>query len=340
MTSSSILLRLTRGSLTESVHRGSIAVTDDRGNVISSAGDPYAVTYARSSMKPVQAIPVIESGAADAYGFTPEEIAILCASHNGEEKHIATVKSMLTKIGLTSCSLQCGPHDPYDKASADRLKEAGEKPTELHNNCSGKHAGMLALSRHMRVSPERYLEPTHPVQIVMRSTVGEMAGMDDEEIILGIDGCGVPVFGLPLFRLAAAFARLGTAASEPTHRGEAAARILNALRRHPFQIAGTGRYDTRLIEVTNGRIIGKMGAEGVFALTVPELGLGLALKIEDGTQRAIYPVVTEALVQLGWLSPEEAAGLAEFHKQAIRNWKGTVVGGYSPDFKLTAHAGV
>jgi L-asparaginase II len=339
MPNSDILLHITRGSLTESSHRGHIAVTDHTGHIHYAAGNPEAFIYARSSMKPVQALTIIESGAAEAYGFTEEEVAILCASHNGEPQHTATVSAMLDKMDLTRHCLLCGPHMPYHAATAAKLAEAGHQPSELHNNCSGKHAGMLALALHTGADIGRYMEPEHTVQQRMLQTVSELAGYPEEQIVLGTDGCGVPVFGLPLHRLAAAYAELGRISCQDSAsvRACAASRIIEALRAHPFQLAGTGRYDTRLIEVTNGRIIGKMGAEGVFALTVPSLGMGLALKIEDGADRAIYPAVTEALLQLKWLTPLEGQELAAFHTPLVRNWKGTVVGRIQPAFKLSPH---
>ncbi|WP_438446737.1 asparaginase [Gorillibacterium sp. sgz5001074] len=335
MSDSEILLHVTRGTLIESAHRGHIAVSDRTGRIFYSAGDPRKVIYARSSMKPIQALPIIESGAADVYGFTPEEIALLCASHNGEEPHTDAAASMLHKLGLPCSCLQCGPHAPFDAAAADKLAAAGTAPTELHNNCSGKHAGMLALSLRLGAPTDHYMEPGHPVQQLMIRKVSEMSGVPVSQLVLGTDGCGVPVFGLPLHRLAAAYADLGARSMDRTGaQGQAAGRILDALRAHPFQIAGSGRYDTRLIEVTSGRLVGKMGAEGVFTVTYPERELGLALKIEDGTQRAIYPAVTEALVQLGWLEAGEAEALAGFHKPVLHNWKGTPVGEILPVFML------
>lgn len=337
---SDTLLHVTRGPLTESAHRGHIAVTDRTGRIMYASGDPEAFIFARSSMKPIQALPVLESGAADAYGFTAREIAILCASHNGEAEHTETVAAMLEKLKLTHTCLLCGPHMPFDAAAAAKLTEAGIKPTELHNNCSGKHTGMLALALQLGADIADYMNPAHPVQRKMLQTVSQMSGYPEDQIVLGTDGCGVPVFGLPLSRLAAAYAEFGALSKETDRssaRAKAAARIAAALASNPFQLAGTDRYDTRLIEVTRGRLIGKMGAEGVFAVTAPELGLGLALKIEDGAQRAIYPAVTEALLQLEWLTPSEGQELAGFHKPAVRNWKGTLVGQIEPVFRLRSH---
>lgn len=341
MHNSEILLHVTRGSLVESLHRGHLAVADSAGRILASAGNPEVFMFARSSMKPIQALPVLESGAADAYGFTDAEIAILAASHNGEEFHTSTVASMLGKLGLDSRCLLCGPHAPYHVPSAACLAQAGKEPSELHNNCSGKHAGMLALALQVGADTGTYMDPAHPVQQRMLETVSLLSGYPAAKIVLGTDGCGVPVFGLPLNRLAAAYARLGELSREehPGPLAQAARRIIAAIAAHPGHLAGTGRYDTRLIEVTGGRLIGKMGAEGVFAVAAPQLGLGLALKIEDGAQRAIYPAVTEALVQLGWLTDGESKALSAFHKPIVRNWKGTEVGEILPVFKLQTATG-
>lgn len=334
-----VLVECSRGPLVESMHRGSIAVVNAAGKVLHAVGRPETVTFARSSAKPIQAIPVIESGAADVYDFTEEQIALLCASHNGEERHVHAVQAMLEQIGLNEACLLCGAHEPYHKASADYLKEHGVACTCLHNNCSGKHTGMLALCRRLEAPLETYLELEHPVQQKMVETISQMSGLAREELHFGIDGCGVPVFGMPLSRLAVMYARFGGYAQEALRssaglREKACRRIIDAIGRQPFFLAGSGRFDTRLIEATQGRIIGKMGAEGVFALTVPSEGIGLALKIEDGAQRALYPVVVEALTQLGLLNESEAAALEPFRNPEIRNWQGTLVGKVTPVFRL------
>lgn len=337
MPSSEILVHISRGPLIECMHRGSIAVALADGTLTHAAGNAETVTFARSSAKPIQAIPVIESGAASAFGFTEQEIALICASHNGEPRHIETVRSMLGKIGLSDQALLCGPHEPYHKPSADRMKERGEPFSCLHNNCSGKHAGMLALALRLHAPIDSYLQLNHPVQQRMVETICQMSGLSRDRLYIGVDGCGVPVFGMPLTYLAGMYARFGAYAAKGKdaaagQRGQACRLILDAISRHPFFLAGSDRFDTRLIEATQGRIIGKMGAEGVFALTVPSLGLGLAVKIEDGAQRALYPVVTEALLQLGLLTSAEAELLEPFRRPEIRNWQGTVVGNITPVF--------
>jgi L-asparaginase II len=331
MTNPSVaLVQITRGSLIECIHRGHIAVTDSNGLVIHSLGDPQYVTYARSSAKLLQAIPVVALGAAARFGLTEPEIALLCASHSGEEQHVEAVYRILQKIGLEDSHLQCGAHAPYHKPSAAALRASGVKPKAVHNNCSGKHSGMLALARHMNATVDNYKLPDHPVQQAMLASFAAFAGMRPEDVVLGTDGCGVPVYGLPLSLLAAAYARLG----QPTIEAEACRTVLQAITAHPEMIAGSDRYDTALIHSTGGRLIGKMGAEGVFAVTNKGLGLGLAVKIEDGAQRALYPAVTEALTQLGWLDNRESNALRHFHKPPVRNWSGDEVGATIPVFRI------
>ncbi|PYI54388.1 asparaginase [Paenibacillus flagellatus] len=327
-------IRIERGPLTESSHRVHIAVVDGGGRMIAHAGDPYRVTFARSAAKPIQAVPVIEAGARERFGLTGEQIALLCASHNGEPEHVAAAADILSRIGLSDEALRCGPHYPYHEPSADRMKRAGERPTRLHNNCSGKHAGMLALARLLDASPDGYMEPGHPVQRAMLAAVADMSGVPADRIPLGTDGCGVPVFGLPLDRLAFAFATLARPDRLDAGRADACRTIADAIRRHPHYIAGTDRFDTRLVQATGGRLIGKMGAEGVFALASQAEGAALAVKIEDGSLRALYPAVVEALIQLEWIGPDERDALAPFHRPPVRNWSGDEVGAVVPDFRL------
>ncbi|WP_246067047.1 asparaginase [Paenibacillus koleovorans] len=329
------LARVTRGPLTESQHRGHAAVVDRSGHLLAGLGDPMLVTFARSSAKPLQAIPVVESGAAEAYRLGPDELALLCASHNGEPAHIQAVERLLKQMGVTVHDLGCGPHYPYYEPEADRMKASGERPTRLHNNCSGKHSGMLALALRLGAPLEGYMAPEHPVQRHMLEAVAAMSGVPAASIALGTDGCGVPVFGLPLAALARAFAVFGRPDGLVPETREAACRqLLGALRAAPFYLAGTGRFDTRLIEATGGRLVGKMGAEGVFAVSAPERGEALAVKVEDGAQRALYPAVVEALRQLDWLTAAELEALREFHTPPVRNWAGDQVGAIVPDLDL------
>ncbi|SDM94893.1 asparaginase [Paenibacillus sp. yr247] len=334
MKPSNTIVRVYRGNITESVHRVHLAVVNAKGALLQQAGDPQLLTFARSTAKLIQALPVIESGAADRFGLSEAEIALCCASHNGEAEHVSTAQSILGKLGFHLAHLQCGAHEPYHAPTAQAMRERGEAPTTLHNNCSGKHSGMLALCAHLGASPETYMSNQHPVQQLMLDAVCAMSGIHKSQMQLGIDGCGVPVFGMPINHLALAFARLGSPDGLPQARANACQRIVAAVRKYPQFLAGSDRFDTRLIEVTNGRIIGKMGAEGIFALTIPEQGLGFVLKIEDGNQRAMYPAVVEALKQLRLLSEYEVSALASFHTPTVHNWQGTEVGIIRPDFQL------
>ncbi len=328
------LVHITRGPLVECVHRGHVAVVDHRGKRSSFAGSPDFVTYARSSAKLLQALPVISSGAAANYRLTEEEIALLCASHSGETGHVEGVSRMLAKIGLQADKLQCGAHAPFHRPSADAMRARGEEPTVLHNNCSGKHTGMLALASHLGASLDSYMDPGHPVQRTMLETFAAMAGCAPEDVLLGTDGCGVPVYGVPLWRIALAYARLGAPEGLPAGLAEACRAVVRAVAANPSAVAGSGRYDTALIRETGGRLIGKMGAEGVFAVSRPETSEGLAVKIEDGAQRALYPAVTEALYQLGWLNAGETERLKGFHHTAVRNWSGAEIGQTVPVLRL------
>ncbi|MFC5453134.1 asparaginase [Paenibacillus aestuarii] len=334
MKPSDTIVRVYRGAITESTHRVHLAVVNTAGTLLHQAGDPHLLTFARSTAKLIQALPIIESGAADHFGLGEAEIALCCASHNGEAEHVSAAQGILGKLGLTPQHLQCGAHDPYHAPTAQAMREQGMVPTTLHNNCSGKHSGMLALCAHLGASPETYMSIGHPVQQLMLKAVSEMASVPTNQMQLGIDGCGVPVFGMPINKLALAYARIGSLDELDATRASACRRIIAALRQYPHYLAGSDRFDTSLIEVTNGRIIGKMGAEGIYALTIPEQGLGFVLKIEDGNQRAMYPAVVEALMQLGLLQELEVNALASYHIPSVHNWQGTKVGYIQPDFHL------
>lgn len=329
-----ILVHVTRGSLVECSHRGSIAVVGRNGRLLASAGDPQRLVFARSAAKPLQAAAVVASGAAARFQLNAKELAVLCASHNGEPEHVENVLAVLAKLGLPMEALRCGAHPPTHKPAAEALIRAGEPFLAVHNNCSGKHSGMLALAMHLGADPDGYTRADHPVQQAMLAAFARFAGVPQSSVALGTDGCGVPTFGVPLTALALAFARFGSPSGDDD-LAHAARIIADAIRAHPHMIAGTGRFDSDLIRATRGRILGKMGADGVFAAAVPGLGIGLAVKIEDGARRALFPAVVEALVQLDALSPGEAEALAGHHFPRVRNWSGDTVGGISPVFRLS-----
>jgi L-asparaginase II len=341
--SSAVLVEVTRGALVESVHRGSIAVVNAEGELVADLGDLTLKTYYRSAAKPFQAIPLLASGAADHFQLSPPELAVITGSHSGETIHRETVSSILRKIGLGETALQCGAHPPFDEAAAKALKAEGQPPTVLHHNCSGKHAGMLALTRFLGEPIEHYLDPDHPAQMLIRRALARFAAVSTEEIAIGIDGCSAPVFALPLRAMARSYARLTgwPHAGLDDDLGAAARRVIEAMTRHPEMVGGTnGRLDTDLMRVARGRIISKVGAEGVQLLGVlptPRYptGLGIAIKIEDGdTRRARDPVVIETLRQLGALDDEQCARLARYARSILRNHRRLEVGAVRPCFKL------
>ncbi|MCL6598538.1 MAG: asparaginase [Alicyclobacillus macrosporangiidus] len=336
---SELLVEVVRGPLVESRHLGDIVVVDTAGRLLWSAGDPQRVTYARSSAKPLQALPLVESGAADAFGMSDEEIALACASHSGEEAHTGRVLAFLQRIGIDPSHLRCGAHPPYHAPSYERLLRSGASPEAIHNNCSGKHAGMLALAKFLGADLDTYLEPDHPVQRLILQAVAEVTGVPQEDIVLGTDGCGVPVFGLPVDRLARAYAHF-SAPSAPvlgTRRAAAMRRIARAMVSHPHLVAGTERFCTDLMSAGQGTLLGKAGAEGVYCAGVMGTGIGLCVKVDDGNARAAYPAVVETLAQAGLVSEEVLSKLSGFRRPQLRNHAGTWVGEIRPVFQLSKH---
>jgi L-asparaginase II len=294
-----------RGDLVESIHRGRYVVRDARGETLSSLGDAAGYVHLRSSAKPFQALPLIFSGAADAFRLTSEELAVACASHSAEPRHLAAVRSILRKAGLSEDDLQNGIHPPRHVPTAARLARNGEQPRHIHGNCSGKHAGMLAVCAHAGWDLAGYRDAEGLLQKLVRRTVAKLCGMGPEEVRLAGDGCGVPVFALPLENLALGFARLAAGGEDLTEDLlEAVSRVRDAMREYPGMVAGTGRFDTKLMETTD--LVAKSGAEGVFAAaSASEPGWGLALKISDGATRAVAPAVLAALAERGVSVSEE-----------------------------------
>ncbi|HEX8707795.1 MAG TPA: asparaginase [Pyrinomonadaceae bacterium] len=336
------LVEVRRGSITESRHRGHIAALDAEGQIVAYLGAPETLTYLRSSAKPFQALPLVASGAADRFGFTEREVAIACASHNGEAAHTETVAGMLGKLGLDKSALKCGTHEPFDKEAARALARSGREPDVLQNNCSGKHAGMLALALHLGAPTETYDEPSNPAQLMIGETVSRFSGVPLEDIAVGIDGCGAPVFGVTVRAMALMYARLvATPAGWDAATLDACARIVSAMTSFPEMVGGRAeRLDTLIMQATNGRLVSKVGAEGVYTVGVlpserwPR-GLGLALKIEDGEdRRARPPVVIECLRQLGVLDAAALEPLKPYLSFAVRNHRGETVGEVRPQFEL------
>jgi L-asparaginase II len=341
------LVEVRRGAITESRHRGHIAAVDPDGKILAQLGVPGTVTFLRSSCKPHQAIPLIASGAADRFGFSESEIAVACGSHSGEPIHTAAVSSMLHKIGLTKEALKCGIHEPFSPEVARQLRESRTEPNVLQNNCSGKHAGMLALALHLNAPTETYDQPDNPVQLLIGRTVAQFSDVDLEDISVGIDGCGVPVFGVTVRAMAQMYARLvSTPPSFDDGTRAACRRIVNAMITNPEMVGGTvDRLDTELIRAGAGRLISKVGAEGVYTVAVlpgdewPN-GLGLALKIEDGEDRRARPtVVIEALRQLGVLKDQSLEAVASYAFFPVTNRRGDVVGEVRASFELERTTG-
>jgi L-asparaginase II len=328
------LVQVYRGPLIESNHYGHIAVVDLRGNVLHGLGDPRHVTFVRSSSKPLQAIPVVESGAADRYRFSQADLALCCASHNGEQRHTDRVTDMLARIGVPHEALQCGTHAPRDQDNYKKLIRSGGELTPIYNNCSGKHTGMLTLASHLGADLTNYRDVDHPVQVLMRAAVADMADMPAEDIVIGIDGCGVPVFGVPLDRLALAFAKLSDPSGQPDTRRQALERITAAMMAHPEMVGGKDRFCTDLMSALQGRIIGKAGAEGVYAAGIMGEGIGIAVKVDDGNARAAYPTVVAILEQMGYLGEADLKSLEAHRVPSIQNAREETIGKLQVAFSL------
>lgn len=336
------LVKVTRGGITESRHRGHVVAVEPDGTIVANLGKPETVTYLRSSAKPHQAIPLVASGAADRFGFTDREVALACASHSGEPIHTELATSMLKKIELGPEALKCGVHEPFSSTVAHQLRERGEQPNVLQNNCSGKHAGMLALALHLGADIGAYDEPSNPVQLAIAKIVSQFSDIAIEDIAVGVDGCGVPVFGLTVKAMALMYARLVAPPSDyDRETKDACGRIVSAMKFFPELIGGTSdRLDTEIMRAAPGRLVSKVGAEGVYTVGIlpssdwPR-GLGLALKIEDGDDHRARPtVVIESLRQLGILADESLEAVSRYAFFPVRNRRGDVVGEVTPEFKL------
>lgn len=336
------LVEVTRGAITESRHRGHIVAVEPNGRIAAFLGAPETVTFLRSSAKPHQAIPLVESGAADHFGFTEAEIALACASHSGEPLHTQLAAQMLAKIDLAVADLKCGPHEPFSPVTAEALRARGELPSALHNNCSGKHAGMLALAKFLGAPTETYTLPENPVQLLIAETISDFSDIATEDIAVGIDGCGVPVFGITMKAMALMYARLVAPTRDFSESRRAACkRIVAAMTAYPELIGGTkDRLDTEMMRATKTTLVSKVGAEGVYTAGVLPCetwprGLGLALKIEDGDDHRARPtVVIETLQQLGVFTDAAREAVSKYAFFPIRNRLGEVVGEVHAAFHL------
>lgn len=314
---------LRRGRVEESRHRVHVAVVDARGRVLHAAGDPERITFLRSAAKPFQALPLAEERlVGEAGGMGLAELAVCCGSHNGEPRHLRAVRRILGRAGLPEEALECGPHLPLGDEAADQLRRSGEAPAPIHNNCSGKHAGMLALARAGGWEPAGYRLPHHPVQRRMREEVAVWAGVSAGGIVSGVDGCGVPCFGVPLRAMARGYAALVDAEAD----GEAGPRtVMKAMVGHPFMVAGTGRLCTELMELAGDRVVAKVGAEGVYGAALRGRGVGIALKVEDGARRACEVALVGVLEAMEVFTGAELSRLSAWRRRPVPNTRGEEV---------------
>ena len=336
------LVEVRRGSLTESRHRGHIVIIEPDGNIVNYLGAPETVTFLRSSAKPLQALPLLTSGAAEKFGFTDKEVALVCASHNGEPIHTEVAASMLEKIGLGPEALKCGIHEPYSVEVAAKLRLQGQSPNVLQNNCSGKHIGMLAVALHLGAPTENYHSAENPVQMAIADVLSQFSGIAVTDMVVGIDGCAAPIFGITMRAMALAYARLVSPPPEfDKPARDACKRIVRVMSANPELIGGTSdRLDTEIMRAAPGRLVSKVGAEGVYTAGIlpceewPK-GLGVAIKIEDGDDKRARPtVVVETLRQLGVLKDESLEAVARYAFFPVVNRPGDVVGEVRASFKL------
>jgi L-asparaginase II len=316
------LVQLWRGGLLESTHRGHVVVCDEAGEIVQAWGEPERIIFPRSSCKMIQALPLLESGAAEAAGLSDAHVALSCASHQGAQLHVDMAGRWLADLGLGEADLRCGAHEPYDRAERDRLIRADEKPCQLHNNCSGKHSGFLTANQHIKGGPE-YTEIDHPLQRAIRAATEEVTG--ETVAGYGIDGCSAPNFAMSLAGLARAMAAFACASGEGSSRQRAMARLRRSMALHPELVAGEGRACTELMRAMGGAVSIKTGAEAVFVAMLPAQKLGVALKIEDGNGRASEAALVGLLVKLGVLDPAHQMAQKRLPAPQV-NWRGFTTG--------------
>lgn len=333
-----VLVEVLRGAVVESRHRGAVAVFDGDGSPVLTIGDVERRVFPRSAVKAIQALPLVESGAADAFGFDQADLALACASHSGEPRHSDRVTSILKRAGLTPEALECGVHWPTNQDAMIALARSGAEPGAVHNNCSGKHAGFLCTCIHRGIDPAGYVGRAHPAQQWVREAMEAVTGAPHGDDVCGIDGCSIPTYAVPLKSLANGFARMATGSGLGRGRAAAASRIIEACMAQPFYTSGTGRADVKLMEAGGGRVFTKTGAEGVFCAALPEAGLGIAIKCDDGAGRAADVMVAAVLAGLMRREPEMSARLDELARPVLTNWNGIEVGRLRPTEALTVQA--
>ena len=330
------LIEHTRGTLAEVIHAGAIAAVDTRGKLIASAGDANALTFTRSTLKPFQALPFLQGGGVKHFGFTPPQIALLCASHNGEDMHVKQIDDMLHKVGTTHRTLQCGCHVPLLFSYGGKPAPEGLQYDERHNNCSGKHTGFVAHCVQHGLPLENHLDMAHPLQVAIRTQVAAVAQCDESDLVAGTDGCSAPNYALPLSKLALSFARLASGAQD-TEFGEHFELLSNTMVAHPEMVSGTGRNDLDFMRAGRGDWLTKIGADGVQTIASKSRGQGIAIKVISGHMPALYTAAVVALEQLGWLDDAQREILKPWGEQTLRNARGNPVGEIRAAFKLQMH---
>jgi L-asparaginase II len=331
--SNPVLVEAVRAGRVESRHRGAVAVMDADGKSVLAVGDVAQSIYPRSAVKALQALPLVESGAAARYGYGDQELALACASHGGEPDHVAVAERMLARAGLDAAALECGPHWPVHPPALQALARAGGSASALHNNCSGKHAGFLCVACATGADHRRYVDPDHPVQRAVKAAIEALAGVTISDPP-AVDGCSAPNWRVPLAALAGAFARFGVGQKLGAERAKAAARLRAACAAQPWFVAGTGRFCTAVMEHFRARVFVKTGAEGVFCGALPELGLGIAVKCDDGAGRAAEVMMAAIVARLLPLADVDRAVLDRFVQPKLRNWNGIEVGELRPTSML------
>src|SRR5882724_5402388 len=328
--SNPVLVEVFRGALVESRHHGAVAVVDADGATVLALGDVAQPVYPRSAVKMIQALPLVESGAAEKFGFGDQELALACASHGGEPAHVEVASRMLARAGLDGAALECGVQWPSHQDSSRALARSGAAASALHNNCSGKHAGFICFACAANVDHQGYVAVRHPVQREVRGALENLAGVTLSEDQCGIDGCSIPTFAIPPAALAHGFARFGTGRGLSSERAKAAARLRAACAAEPYFVAGTGRFCTEIMKVFGPRVLAKTGAEGVFCGALPEQGLGIAIKCQDGGTRAAEVAMAAMIEKFLPLSDTERGALSCFLRPTLRNWNGIEVGSLRP----------
>lgn len=325
-----VVAEIRRGALVESRHRGSVAVVDAEGAVVLGLGDLDTLVYPRSAVKAMQALVLMEAGATERFKLGDDALALACASHGGEPGHVAVVERMLAAAGLDASALGCGVHWPSHAPSTQALARSGQSASALHNNCSGKHAGFICAARALGIDHSGYTQPAHPVQRAVKAVIEDLTGVVIPDQHRAVDGCSVPTWAIPLKALARGFARLGSGKGMSPARGRAAQRLRAACAAHPWHIAGTGRFCTSVMERFGNRVFVKTGAEGVFCGALPESGLGVAIKVDDGAARASEVVMAGVIERFVPLNDEDRAALGRLLHPTLRNWNGIEVGAIAP----------